>query len=645
MKSWKYNDIDFSTFPYYGGNDLGVSLSNEGFTAKIWAPGAKEVAFFVYRQSQGGKPVRIDFLAPENDGCWSLSLKGNFKGLYYTFRVNNGGWFNETPGVAAKAVGTNGRRGFFFDPSETNPAGWESDLPLRLSDPVDAVIYELHVRDFSISQNSGMVNKGRFLAFTEDGTTGPGGISTGIDHLKELGITHVHLLPVADYFTVDEDHPENSYNWGYDPLNYNAPEGSYSSNPDSISRIVEFKQLVMALHRAGIGVILDVVYNHTGYTTRSWFNQTVPGYYYRQNKNGSFSDATGCGNEIASERAMVRKYIIDSICYWAREFHIDGFRFDLMGVLDIDTMNKIREALDDLRPGILMYGEGWTAGPSPMDEKYRAVKANVARLAGIACFNDDFRDALKGNNFDGQEKGFVSGKILHEEAIKFGIVAACHHPQIVYSYVGSSVFPWAVEPSHTINYVSCHDNYTLFDKLRMSNPDADILTILKMQKLAGALLLTSQGISFLHAGIEFCRTKNGDHNSYRSPDSINQIDWSRKKEFIDVYQYFRALIKFRKDVPALHMRTSDEIREFLRFSPAYQIGVVSYMIDGFPGETRWKTMQFIFNATTNPVTVDLPEPGKWKVLAEENMIDINGIREFEDTQFVASSIAMTILVK
>ena len=645
MNNWKYNDIDFSTFPYYGGNDLGVFLSPDGFSAKVWAPGASEVAFFVYRQSRGGKPVRVDFLVPGNDGCWTLSLKGNFKGLYYTFRVNNGVWLNETPGVDVRAVGTNGKRGLFFDPSETNPTGWENDFPLLLTDPVDAIIYELHVRDFSISPDSGMVNKGRFLAFTEEGTTGPGGVSTGIDHLKELGITHVHLLPVADYFTVNEDHPEDSYNWGYDPLNYNTPEGSYSSNPDSISRIIEFKQLVMALHGAGIGVILDVVYNHTGYTTRSWFNQTVPGYYYRQNRDGSFSDATGCGNEVASERAMVQKYIIDSLCYWAQEFHIDGFRFDLMGVLDLGTMNKIRMVLDELRPGIMLYGEGWTAGPSPMDEKYRAVKTNVAVLPGIGCFNDDFRDALKGNNFDGREKGFVSGKILHEEAVKFGIVAACRHPQIVYSYVGSSVFPWAAEPSQVITYVSCHDNYTLFDKLRMSNPDTDILTIRKMHKLAGALLLTSQGVSFLHAGIEFCRTKNGDHNSYRSPDSVNRIDWNRKKEFVSVYQYFCELVKLRKDVPALHMHSSDEIRQFLHFSPAYQIGVVAYTIDRFPGETRWDTMQIVFNATMDPVLIDLPEFGKWKVLAEESLIDINGIREIEDNQFVVPFISMSILVK
>jgi len=642
--NWKFNQIDFSKYPFYGGDDLGVYLTDRGISVKIWAPGAKEIAFLVYRHSQGGKPVRIDFLNPEEDGCWSLRLDGNFKGLYYTFRVNNGGWLNETPGIDARAVGTNGHRGLFFDPAETHPQGWENDRTVHLENPVDAILYELHVRDFSVSKNSGMIHKGKYLAFTEEGTHGPDGLTSGIAHLKELGITHVHLLPVADFFTVDEEHPEDSYNWGYDPLNYNVPEGSYATNPGTPARILEFKQLVMALHRAGIGVVLDVVYNHTGYTTRSWFNQTVPGYYYRQNRNGSFSDASGCGNEIASERAMVRKFIVDSVCYWAKEFHIDGFRFDLMGVLDIETMNTIRAAVDQLRPGILLYGEGWTADRSPMDEKYRAVKANITRLDRVACFNDDFRDALKGNNFDSREKGFVSGLTLHEEAVKFGVVAACHHPQIVYSYVGSSAFPWAVEPSQTVNYVSCHDNYTLFDKLRMSNPDTDLSVILQMHKLAGALLLTSQGIAFLHAGIEFCRTKDGDHNSYKSPDSVNQLDWARKKEYLDVYEYYRALIGLRKNIPALHMHSSSGIRQYLRFSPAYQIGVVSYVIEDYPGETRWRTMQFVFNATVKAVDIELPRAGRWTVIAEEDRISMKGIRHFEGEAVPVPPISMMILV-
>lgn len=645
MQDWKYNHVDFSSYPYCGGDDLGVHTTDKEIFVKIWAPVAQRVDFYVYRQSEGGRPLRIDSLKQDKDGCWTLHLGGHFKGLYYTFKVKNGEWMNETPGVDARAVGTNGKRGLFFIPEETNPDNWEHDQPVFLENQVDAIVYELHVRDFSIAANSGMAHKGKYLAFTEEGTKGPGGLASGIDHLKELGITHVHLLPVADFHSVDENYPTDKYNWGYDPLNFNAPEGSYSTNPDNTDRIREFKQLVIALHQAGLGVVLDVAYNHTGYTRRSWFNQTVPGYYYRQNPDGSFSNATGCGNEIASERSMVRKYIIDSVCYWAREFHVDGFRFDLMGVIDIDTMNAVRSALDKLRPGMLLYGEGWTAAASPMPEKFRAVKANANRLDRIACFNDDFRDAVKGDNFDSREKGFVSGRTLREEAVKFGVVAACNHPQIVYSYVRNTGFPWAGEPHQTVNYVSSHDNLTLFDKLRMSNPDADLATIKQMHKLAGALVLTSQGISFLHAGIEFCRTKDGEHNSYQSPDRINQLDWARKQEYHDVFQYYRALIHLRRNVPALRMRSSGDIRRYLRFSPFYQVGVVSYTIEDYPGETRWKTMHLIFNASVKAIDVDLVRYGKWTVIAVEDEVDLNGLRQFEDKQVSVPPISMMILVQ
>jgi len=645
MQEWKYNHVDFSSYPYYGGDDLGVYTTKQGIFVKIWAPAAQRVDFFVYRESDGGTPVRIDSLKQDHQGCWKLHLSGNFVGLYYAFQVKNGEWMNENPGVDARAVGVNGKRGLFFIPEETNPGDWDHDQPVILENQVDAIIYEVHVRDFSIDPNSGMSHQGKFLAFTENGTKGPGGLTSGIDHLKELGVTHVHLLPIADFHTVDEKQPDQKYNWGYDPLNFNTPEGSYSSNPSTTARIREFKQLVMALHQAGMGVVLDVVYNHTGYTRRSWFNQTVPGYYYRQNPDGSFSDATGCGNEIASERAMVRKFIIDSVCYWANEFHVDGFRFDLMGVMDIDTMNLIRSALDRLRPGILIYGEGWTAAESPMPEKFRAVKANANRLYRIACFNDDFRDAVKGNNFDSREKGFVSGRTLSEEPVKFGVVAACNHPQIVYSYVGNGGFPWAGEPHQTVTYVSSHDNLTLFDKLRMSNPDTDLSAIKQMHKLAGALVLTSQGISFLHAGIEFCRTKNGDHNSYKSPDRINQLDWARKLEYQDVFQYYKSLISLRKNVPALRMHSSADIRHYLHFSPVYQIGVISYFIEDYPGETRWKTMHLVFNASVNPIPVDLVRPGKWTVIAWENDIDLNGLRQIEDQRVMAPPVSMTILVQ
>ncbi|WP_163709856.1 type I pullulanase [Mangrovibacterium lignilyticum] len=646
MREWKFNHIDFSTYPWYSGDDLGVRWTETGFEVKVWAPTAHKVEFLVYKHSHGGKAIHRYWLHAEDHGCWGLTIEGHeFKGLYYTIRINDGDWLNETPGIEARALGTNGHRGLFFDPRETDPVGWSDDLTIPVENAVNCILYELHVRDFSMAENSGMEHKGQFLAFTEEGRLTPEGLTSGIDHLKDLGITHVHLLPVFDYWTVDESKPHEKYNWGYDPLNYNAPEGSYATDPDTTARISEFKQLVMALHQAGIGVVMDVVYNHTGTTRRSWFNQTVPGYYYRQTRSGGFSNASGCGNEFASERAMTRKYMIDSLLYWAEEFHLDGFRFDLMGVHDLETMFSIRLALDKLRPGILMYGEGWTADRSSMDESLRAVKRNISHLERIACFNDDFRDSLKGNNFDGTGMGFVSGLVFHEEAIKFGVVAACYHPQIVYSYVGGFGFAWARHPWQTVNYASCHDNFTLFDKLQMSRPKSDADELKRMHKLAAALVLTSQGIPFLHGGSEFCRTKGGDHNSYKSPDSVNQIDWSRKKEFEDVFHYFRDLIQLRKLAPALRMESAELIRNHLLFSQDYHMGIVSYRIDDFPGEQRWTKMQVIFNARPEEFQFDLLNDKGWKVIAEESSILIDGIRTIKEHAVVVPPISMMILVQ
>lgn len=646
MRDWKFSHIDFSTYPWYGGDDLGVSLTSSGFNAKVWAPTAHKVELLVYKASHGGKSLHHYWLHAEDHGCWALQVEGDFKGLYYTIRVSDGDWLNETPGVDVRAVGANGRRGLFFDPKDTNPAGWENDRPIPTHNAVNVILYELHVRDFSIAENSGMRHKGKFLAFTEQDCRTPEALSSGVEHLKELGITHVHLLPIFDFWTVNELKPFEKYNWGYDPLNYNCPEGSYATEPDTTSRITELKQLVMALHSAGIGLVMDVVYNHTGITRRSWFNQTVPGYYYRQGRSGGFSNATGCGNEVASERAMVRKYMIDSLLYWAKEFHLDGFRFDLMGVHDLETMYAIRLALDKLRPGILMYGEGWTADRSPMDENQRAVKRNTSQLERIACFNDDFRDAIKGNNFDGTGCGYVSGLVFHEEAIKFGVVAACYHPQIVYSYVGGSGFAWARHPWQTVNYASCHDNFTLYDKLCISRPDLDTDSLKKMQKLAAALVLTSQGVPFLHAGSEFCRTKGGEHNSYNLPDAVNQLNWSRKKEFEDVFYYFCDLIALRKAVPALRMETSDLIRNHLHFSRDYHTGIIAYTIDDFPGETRWRTMQLVFNARTEAFQFDLKgAEGSWKIVAENSTINLDGIRLLKQDFILVPPLSMMILTQ
>ena len=645
MRDWKFNGVDFSTFPYYGGNDLGVTYTKEKTNIRVWAPTAKEIELRIYKHSIEGEAIRIDQFIKFDNGTWIFSLNGDLNGFYYTIRVNDGEWLNETPGVDARAVGANGHRGLIFDPEETNPEGWLEDKRVECLNPVDAIIYEVHVRDFSVSNTSGITNKGKYLAFTEQGTLSPQGLKTGIDHLKELGITHVHLLPVNDFSTVDENAPDNSYNWGYDPQNFNAPEGSYSTDPKTTSRITELKMLVQSLHQAGIGVVLDVVYNHTAMTRRSCFNQTVPGYYYRQKPDGTFSNASGCGNEIASERAMVRKYILDSLYYWVTEFHIDGIRFDLMGIFDLDTMNQIRAKMNAISPEIILYGEGWAADSSPFDETQRAIKTNVSRLDRIAVFNDDFRDGIKGNNFNPRSAGFVSGQTVQEETIKFGITAACFHPQIVYGYVDRSKSPWAKEPWQCVNYASCHDNFTLYDKLVMSCATASDEEIDRMMMMAGALVLTSQGIPFLHAGVEMARTKLGDHNSYKSPDKINQIDWTRKHTFSEVYKYYRSLIQLRKNHPAFRMRSSQQIREHLIFSDDYMPGVTSYVLVNHANDDEWRTVLVVFNGNAQSIKYPIKEHIRWRLVASNTSIDEESTIYPEGKEIEVPGISMMILVE
>ncbi|MBN1822470.1 MAG: type I pullulanase [Prolixibacteraceae bacterium] len=624
MRKWLFNHIDFSTYPFYGGGDLGVFWSPEKTLFKIWAPTANAVELRMYENGKDGKPVQKKNLKPYRSGVWYLELKGNLEGLFYTFKINDGEWLHEVPDIYARCVGVNGLRGQIYNPRKTNPEGWENDKGPVIKNTVEAIIYETHIRDFSIAESSGIKNKGKYQGFTESGTRSPEGMTTGLDHLKELGITHVHLMPVFDFYTIDEEDPLSKYNWGYDPQNYNSPEGSYSINPyDGSARIKELKTLVKTLHDNGIGVIMDVVYNHTGRTRGSVFNQTVPGYFYRQKPDGTFANASGCGNEVATERSMARKYIIDSLKYWATEFHIDGFRFDLMGIYDFDTVSFIRQEMDKINPGIMLYGEGWAADLSPMAEEKRAVKSNIRKLQGVAAFSDDMRDALKGHWSDKKNKGFVSGLTLREEAVKFGITGATYHPQIIYDYIETSPSAWAKEPDQCINYVSCHDNYTLWDKLKLSNKDASDEELKRMVKLAGAIILTSQGIPFLHSGVEFCRTKDGNENSYKSPDSVNQLDWSRKSDYSDVFEYFKRLILLRKQHPAFRMPTSEQIKNNLKFCKNYQTGVVAYSLNGKNVGDFWHNIIVIFNGNPNPVNFNLPKGIFQILLSEDNFYTEN----------------------
>ena len=486
----------------------------------------------------------------------------------------------------AKALTINGEMGVVIDLEKTNPPNWlETPIP-NLNSFNDAIIYELHVRDFSIAKDSGIRNKGLYLGFTEANTKGPGGVTTGLAHLVELGITHVQLLPIFDYGTVDERKPFASYNWGYDPLNYNAPEGSYATEPQNpLNRINELKQLILALREKGIRVVMDVVYNHTWQTEVSNLNRLVPNYYYRQDSKGNFTNGSGCGNELATERYMVRKLIVDSLCYWAKEYTIRGFRMDLMALYDLETVQIIRSELDKIDARTILYGEGWTGGPSMLPDQKMALKGQASKFPGVGVFNDDFRDAIKGHVFREDNKGFVSGAYGMQESIKCGIVAATNHPDVDYRQVLYAHNPYAKLPSQAINYAEAHDNLTLWDKLLRTNPRDDEL----VQK-AGALLLLAQGIPFIHGGMEFCRTKYGDFNSYKSGDDINQIVWGRKLRYYDVYKYYQGLISLRKNHPAFRLKTAEEIATHLQFLPVMGPLLLGVELKDSAGGDYWRQL-------------------------------------------------------
>lgn len=618
--SCKAQKEDYSKYPVYNGNDLGLTYSKSKSVFRIWAPSAQKVKLFLYDTSMN-HPHRSHDMLKDRNGTWVISVPGDLKEWRYGFRVMiDSSWSKEVPDPYAKAVSVNGLKAMVVDLKETNPGGWEKDKSPALKNPTDAVIYELHVRDASIDKSSGIKNKGKFPGLTEKGTKNAGGLSTGLDHLKELGVTHVHLLPCYDFYSVDETKPDAKYNWGYDPLNYNVPEGSYSTNPyDGVTRIKEFKQLIKTFHENGLRVVMDVVYNHTALTETSNFNQLVPGYYYRQTKDGKFSNATACGNETASERPMFRKFMQESMKYWVQKYHVDGFRVDLMGVHDIETMNLISKELHTIRPDILLYGEGWTADASPLPDSLRALKANAYKLDRIAVFSDDIRDGIKGSVFDHADKGFASGKPGMEESIKFGIVASGNHTDIDYSKVNYSKHPYAPQPHHTITYCECHDNHNLWDKLAISAKDATEEERTEMQKLALSIVLTSQGISFLHAGSEFLRSKKGEENSYKSPDSINAIDWDLKTKNKYVFEYIKALIRMRKDHPAFRMTTEKQIVENIFFMEGTPPGLIVYYIKGDKVGDKWKEIYIAFNGSGKEISI-AARPGKYKVFVAGNML-------------------------
>ncbi|WP_455716609.1 type I pullulanase [Anaerosporobacter sp.] len=641
----EYSTAKFNELYFYDKNDLGATYSKNHTQFKVWAPSADKVAVKLYEEGLGDNFIKKISMYKGVAGTWELIVEEDLNEVYYTYEVTIKDIVNETIDPYAKAAGANGIRGMILDLNRTNPKGWNEDIKPEFKEDTDAIIYELHVRDLSMNQDSGIENKGKFLGVAEVGTVSTSGLTTGLDHMKELGVTHVHLLPVFDYHTVDETQLHTpQFNWGYDPKNYNLPEGSYSTDPfHGEVRIKEFKQMVKALHDNGLRVIMDVVYNHTFANEDSSFHKLVPEYYHRV-VNGKFSDGSACGNETASERSMVRKFIVDSVVYWAKEYHIDGFRFDLMALHDIDTMNAVREAVNKIDPSILLYGEGWTGSASVLPKEKQALKAHTYQMNRVGAFSDDMRDAIKGSVFEGEDTGFVSGKEGLEEAIKFGVVASTSHPQV------KEFVAWTHNPGQCINYTSVHDNFTLWDKLAMSCKDATEEQRIRMNKLSAAIVLTSQGVPLFQAGEEILRSKpvegeEGmyDHNSYISSDNVNAIRWSNKKKYYSVYEYYRGLIAFRKEHPALRMRTEADIAKHLVFLEDLPEQVVAYKIKGNLESEEAKEILVIFNASNKKVKIPL-DKGTWKVYVNADYAGTTVLSTVDKDTVVVDEVSAMVLV-
>lgn len=606
----------------------------------------KQVEIHIYEDGQGGKAIKTIKMKASGENRWEATVKGDLKGKFYTFDIGKG----ETPGVFAKAVGVNGMRGAIVDMAETNPQGWENDQRPVIQSPADLVIYEMHWRDFSIDVSSGLKNKGKFLALTEP---------KAIEHLKNLGVNAVHILPSFDYASVDEtklDTPQ--YNWGYDPKNYNVPEGSYSTDPyNPVTRIKEFKQMVQALHKAGIRVILDVVYNHTFNIDHSNFQLTYPDMYYRKTADDKYSDGSGCGNETASEKPLMREFMLESVKYWIDEYHIDGFRFDLMGVHDIETMQQIRAEVNKIDPSIYIYGEGWSAGSCAYPVDKLAMKANTQQLNGIGAFSDDMRDALRGPFSDDHKGALLAGIPGEEESLKFGIVGGIAHPQVDMTKVNYDKKPWTNNPTEQISYVSCHDDMCLVDRLKASIPsltDKNIpekertAELIRIDQLAQAAVFTSQGVPFILSGEEMLRDKKGVHNSYNSPDSINHLDWNNLQRYPQLFTYYKNLIQLRKNHPAFRLATGDKVRQHLEFLPAVnskdvkQDCLVGFLLKDLQEIDAWKTIVVIYNFNKEAKEMAIPE-GNYTIACCNGAIDEAGLGEVSGKEVLVDGQSALIL--
>lgn len=635
----QFNHQNFIHRKTYNG-PLGALYTPKATVFRVWSPTAQSITLNLYERGHSDTFLGKYLMKKNKNGLFEQRLSGDLDGHYYTYTVCHKGLFTETFDPYAKAAGVNGNRSMVIDLSKTNPENWEKDRGPILQNPVDAVIYEVHLRDISVHTSAGVPHKGKFLGLTEKQDASKSAIKTGIEHFKELGVTHIQLLPIFDFTSVDESQPEKiQYNWGYDPKNYNLPEGSYSTDPFSGQvRIKELKSMIQTLHTHGLGVIMDVVYNHTADSETSNFHILAPFYYHRF-KGNAFSNASACGNETASERPMMRQFMIESLKYWASEYHIDGFRFDLMGIHDIGTMRRIEKELLQINPHILLYGEGWAGGESTLPDRKRLLKKNIRATPSIGVFNDDLRDGIKGHVFEAEKRGFANGGLGFEESVKFGIVGGIKHPQIDYGSLNYSKKPWALAPTQSINYVEAHDNLTLWDKLSCSNAESTLEERIRIFKLCSGIVLTSQGIPFMHLGMDFLRTKQGEENSYKSPDAINQIDWNRKATYYEVFQYHQSLIQLRKTYPEFRLSTCKEVCRHLSFMEGLPPHLIGYRLMGLCGTYK---LWLYFNGGASDRILHF-SPAAYFLLATSDAIFLNDESPFRGGKLKVPAHSLLIL--
>ena len=603
-----YDSPEFAAKYTYTGNDLGVTYTKAATKLRVWAPTATAVDVVTYKESDSPSSSGVlTKMSYDSKGTWVATLKGDRNGTVFNYRVHVNNTVNEAVDPYVRATTVNGYRGVIVNLDATDPKGWSAAKPKFSGQPTDAVIYELHVRDLSMDQSSGIseAHKGKYLAFTDLNTANKGQ-KTGVSAIKELGVTHVELLPIFDYATVNENMP--SFNWGYDPQNYNVPEGSYSSDPTNpTKRITELKSAIASMHKTGLRVNMDVVYNHVSNANTFSQNLIVPGYFFRRDDNGNLTSGSGCGNDVASERPMVRKFIVDSVKYWASEYNLDGFRFDLMGLMDIQTINEITSALKKIDPTILVIGEGWNMGTLAADK--RANQLNISKLNGVSHFNDQIRDGIKGSVFDSADTGFATGKFTSKMNVLAGIVGNT-------DYSTEIVTKWTTTtPGQSVNYVESHDNMTLADKITASVKNVAPADVAKLSQLAGSMALLSQGLPFLQAGQEFLRSKGGDTNSYKSSDLVNSLKWSTKATNASTVKFYQGLIALRKAHPAFRMTTTDQVRKNLVFLTSPD-GTIAYSLNGSAVKDSASTLVVVHNANTSAQTITLPKSGSWSILVD-----------------------------